>query len=188
MKLRPEEADAPNPDLEIKELTTDNIGKMLEVMYVSRAGLQRRFRHGDRCFAVLDNGKIVSYFWAQFGLKNCDELHLKFNLHPNQAWMYNAITIKTARGHGLYPNIIRYMAKVLLQSGIDESFVDVDPKNRPSIRGLEKAGYTRVVLIHMKKIFSTVNYKLTIFDKDAWRQLSEIIKDFHSIQNIVEDN
>jgi RimJ/RimL family protein N-acetyltransferase len=102
--------------------------------------------------------------------------------------MYNAITIKTARGRGLYPNIIRYMAKTLIHSGIEEAFVDVDPSNIASIHGLEKAGYTRVVLIRMKKVFSTINYKLTVFDKDAWRQLSGIIKDFHSIKNIVDDN
>ncbi len=178
----------PDPDLEIKELTTDDISTMLEVMYVSRAGLQRRFRHGDRCFAVLDSGKIVSYFWAQFGLRDLCELHLKFNLRPNQTWMYNAITVKTARGRGLYPNIIRYMAKTLIHSGIEEAFVDVAPSNIASIHGLEKAGCTRVVLIRMKKIFSTVNYKLTFFDKDAWHRLSEIIKDFHSIQYIVENN
>lgn len=188
VKLNLKSAAAPDPNRDIKELTTADINKMLEVMYVSRAGLQGRFSRGDRCFAVLDNDKIVSYFWAQFGLRDLCELHLKFNLSPNQAWMYNAVTVKIARGRGLYPDLIRHMAKVLLQSGINESFIDVDLRNRSSIRGLEKAGCTRVILIHMKRIFTSVNYKLTIFDKETWQQLSLKVEDFHHLQNVTEDS
>jgi len=180
-------ADVPDPNLDIKEINAVNIDKMLEVMYISRGGLQERFSRGDRCFAVFENGKIISYFWAQFGRKDLCELHLKFDLRPNQAWMYNAITIKTARGRGLCPNVIRHMAKVLLQSGIDEGFVDVDPKNRSSVRSLEKAGCTPVVYIRMNKIFSSINYKFTIFNKRAWQQLSKTIEDFQHIQNILKD-
>ena len=178
----------PDPNLDIKELVAADMDKMLKVMYISRPSLQRRFDRGDRCFAVLDNDKIVSYFWAQFGLKDFHELHLKFSLPSTQTWMYNAITIKTARGHGLYPNLIRYMAKTLLQSGINESFIDVDPKNRSSIHGLEKAGCTRVVLIHRKKVLLKTTYKFTIFDNDTWRQLSQTIENFDSIQHITKDN
>jgi hypothetical protein len=188
VKLDLKSAVAPNPNRDIKELTTADINKMLEVMYVSCAGLQERFSRGDRCFAVLDNDKIVSYFWAQFGLRDVYELRLKFNLPPNQAWMYNAVTVKIARGRGLYPDLIRYMAKALLQSGINESFIDVDSRNRSSIRGLEKAGCTRVILINMKRIFASVSYKLTVFDKETWQQLSLKVEDFHHLQNVTEDS
>jgi ribosomal protein S18 acetylase RimI-like enzyme len=179
-----------DPSLNIKELTAADIDKMLEVMYVSRTGLQKRFSRGERCFAVLDNGKIISFFWAQFCIRNIRELHLQFNLRPNQAWMYNAITVKTARGRGLYPNIIRYMARVLQDSGIDEAFVDVKPNNTASVNGLKKAGYTPVVLINMRKVFSTVKYKLTVFDGSNWGKLSGAIKDFDRmhLQYVTENN
>jgi len=176
-----------DPNLDIRELAVDDISKMLEVMYVSRAGLQERFFRGDRCFAVLDNGKIVSYFWAQFGLKNLRELYLKFNLHPNQVWMYNAITVKAARGRGLYPNIIRYMAKALLKSDIHEALVDIDPGNIASIRGLKKAGFNLIVLIRMKKIFSTINYDVSIFDRVAWKYLSEIVNNFPKRERVIQE-
>lgn len=187
VRLNPQSAADPDPNLDIRELATDDINKMLEVMYVSRAGLQKRFSRGERCFAVLDNGKIVSYFWAQFGLKDFCKLHLEFNLHPNQVWMYNAITVKTARGRGLYPNIIRYMAKALIESGISEAFIDVDPNNISSMRGLEKAGCTPVVLIRMKKVLSSINYKVTVFNKDAWQQLFEIIANLAERECVIQE-
>ena len=160
--------------LVIKELGVNDINKMLEVMYVSRAGLEKRFNRGDHCFAVLDGDRIISYFWAQFGLRDICELHLKFELSSSWTWMYNAITVKAARGQELYPNLIRHMAKALSQSGIEECFIDVDPKNIPSIRGLEKAGCKRVVEIRMRKVFSKIIYNATVFDKNAWQELSKV--------------
>jgi len=171
----------PDPDLTIEELTIADINEMLEVMYVSRVGLEKRFDRGDRCFAVIDKNKLISYFWAQFGLSDICELHLKFELSSSWAWMYNAITVKAARGQELYPNLIRHMAKALSQSGIEECFIDVDPKNIPSIRGIEKSGATSIVLIRMKKIFSAVSYKIRVFDEDAWKKLSGTIENFDKI-------
>ncbi len=172
VKLELPSAEEPDVELEIKEITAVDITRMLEVMYVSPAGLQRRFERGDRCFAVLNNDKITCYFWAQFGVKNLRELHMKFNLGNNQCWMYNAITIKSARGHGLYPNIILYMSRILAQSGINKAFVDFDLSNTASSCGLEKAGCKRVVLVERRKVLFKISYKLTIFDKDTWSQLS----------------
>jgi hypothetical protein len=190
VRLNLQSATPPDLHLNIEELTAANTDKMFEVMYVSRAGLLKRFSRGERCFVVLENGKIISFFWAQFHIRDIDELHLQFNLSPNQAWMYNAITVKAARGRGLYPNIIRYMARTLLNSGIDEAFVDVSPKNTASLNGLRKAGCTPVVVINMKKIFSTIRYKATVFDNTNWEKLSGTIKDFARIQlkYVPEDN
>ena len=183
-------AAAPSPALDIRELSINDIGKMLEIMYVSRAGLQKRFLRGERCFAVMDNDKIMGFFWAQFGLKCLKELRLRFNLAPNQTWMYNAITVKAARGQGLYPNIIRYMAKVLSDSGIEQAFVDVKMSNVASCRGLEKAGFTRVAIINMRKVLSSVKYRLAVLDNKAWQGLSDTIEDIGQIrlQYVSEQN
>ncbi len=181
VRLNLQSAADPDPNLDTRELTANDIDKMLEVMYVGRTGLEERLARGDRCFAVFNKNKIVSYFWAQFGVKDFCELHLKFNLHANQVWMYNAITVKTARGRDMYPNIIRYMANVLNQSGIDETFIDVDPTNTPSLRGLEKAGCQRVALIEMRKILSKIKYKTIISDNEAWGRLSKDNPQLHCL-------
>lgn len=170
-----EEAAEPDPDINFAELTKNDARKILRVMYISPKSLAKRFADGDRCFGVIERGVLVSYFWAEFQHKDLHELHLEFKLPAHQAWMYNAITITKARGRSLYPDVIRFMAKSLGQSGFKEAYVDVDPANIPSVRGLEKAGYTRIVMINMKKIFSKITYSFQVYNETAWKQLSKCI-------------
>jgi len=186
MKLLPEKAEKPDPTLEIKELVLSDIDQMLAVMYLSRANICRRFGRGERCFAVIDDGGIATYFWAQFGARYIDGLRLTFNLKSNQAWFYNAITVKRARGKGYYPNIIRYMNQTLASDGFDEFFIDVEEKNLASIRGMKKAGFKEIVKIQMKKLLSKAKYETSVFDKKGWEQLSEMICNFPNKQDVAE--
>ena len=171
---------------EVKELTSSEIDEMLEVMYLSRADINDRFNRGQRCFAIWDGGKIVSFFWVQFGIRRLLELHWEFNLKPNQAWMYNAITVKTARGRGCYPNIIRHIANVLRAEGFDEFFIDIEERNKASIRSTEKAGCRQIVKVKMKKLLRKAEYRITIFDKEAWQRLSGTINNFSERKYIKE--
>ncbi len=182
-----QDAAEPDQNIQLLELTQDDIDKMLEIMYVSRAGLQQRFSRGDRCFAVLDKSKILSYFWVRLGERHVPELHWKFNLQAHQAWLYNAVTAKQARGRGLYPSVIRHMAKVMVAEGINELFVDVEQRNCPSIRGVEKAGCKKIAKVKIKKIFSKRKYYLHIFDEEAWQRLSETISDYPQKQCVMEE-
>jgi len=106
------------------------------------------------------------------------EIFCKFNLKPKQAWFYNAITAKSSRGKGYYPNIIRFMAKALEKEGLAEFFIDLDLNNIASRHGLEKAGCKRVVLIQMKKKFTNINYELVVSNMDDWQELYGIVEHF----------
>lgn len=160
------------------ELTPDDIDRMLEVMYATRQGLQDRFARGERCFGAVESGRIVSFFWSQVGLKDFYELHLRFRLGCNQAWLYNAITVRAARGRGLYPAITRHIIATLGRAGITDYYVDLRPRNLASARGLAKAGFTRFVLIRMRKLFSCVRYEAKVFDQDRWERFSALIEGF----------
>jgi RimJ/RimL family protein N-acetyltransferase len=65
-----------------------------------------------------------------------------------------------------------------MAEGFNELFIDVEERNGASIRGMEKAGYKRVVKVEIKRLLSKVRYKITVFNKKAWEQLSEIINNF----------
>ena len=186
-KLTCQTAAKPDQNIKIVELTKDDIDRMQEVMYVSRAGLQGRFSRGDRCFSVIEKGDILSFFWSRSVERCLPELHLKFSLKPYQMWMYNAVTVKRARGRGLYPNVICHMAAVLGQEGIDELFVDVEQSNRASLRGIERVGCKRIVRIRMRKFASIRKYHLQIHDKVDWQQLAKTIDDFSNIKWCFEE-
>lgn len=186
MKMPTEETSEIDPSIELKELTLSDLDQMLKVMYLSRADLYERFDCGERCFAVMDDGKIASYFWAQFDVRHLGELFLNFNLKPNQVWFCNAITVKSARGRGYYPNIIRYMAKTLKAEGFDEIFIDAEQRNQSSIRGIKKAGGIPVVKVKMKKMLSRIEYTITVFDRSTWLGLENAIVNLRSTQKIKE--
>ena len=64
-------------------------------------------------------------------------------------------------------------------------FLDVEQRNRASISGIEKSGCKRLVKVRMSKLLSKVSYEVTVYDKNEWRQLSEVIENFYLIRNIV---
>jgi RimJ/RimL family protein N-acetyltransferase len=186
MKLLVGDAECHNPGIVMKELKECDINQMLDVMYVSSFGLRERFNQGDRCFVVLDNQKIVSYFWAKFNVRQMSDIFLEFKLCSKQTWFYNAVTVGGYRGRGYYPNLINYMVKVLKEEGVNEFFIDVDENNVSSIRGMQKAGYKPIVKIVMKKLLSRKKYKFFIQDRNKWNELSEMLK-FPDEQNLSEE-
>lgn len=185
VKLTPATLSKLNTTFEMKELTRLDIDQMLTVMYLSRKDLNNRFDHGERCFIVMNDGRIASYFWAQFGVKDLVELHLKIHLKSNQVWFYNAVTVKIMRGKRCYPSIIQHMAKMLEAEGFNEFFIDVEARNIASIHGVKNAGCTPVVNMQMEKLLSKARYKIRIFDKNAWLSLFESIEDIHGTSSIV---
>ena len=176
LRLSPGSAVSDAPGEEVTEITRDHLNQMLEVMYVSRRGLLKRFDQRERCFGVLDQGRILSYFWSQVGTKDLCELRLRFNLRPNQAWMYNGVTCKEARGRGLYPRVTRHIMATLGQVGIDEYYIDVDPRNEASIRGLNKVGFRRIALIQMRKALWRIRYSVRVYDQEEWPRVADLIE------------
>lgn len=188
MKLDSEAITEPNAGLVLKELTYSDIDRMLKVMYLSRDGLEKRFESGRRCFAVLDGDQIATYFWAQFGNRKLDDMTFEFAVGPRQVWFYNAVTVKSARGRGHYPNIIRYMAQTLKAEGFDEFFIDAEQRNRASIRGMEKSGCKNVARISMKKLLWKVKYDVKVFDESCWHGLLKGVRDLGPLQIVSEQS
>jgi len=173
-------------DLNFKDLSRSNIKEMVEVMYLSEYDINKRFNNSDRCFAIIDKNKIATYVWGQFKIHWMEELLLKFKLTSNQVWLYNGVTIKSARGKGYYKNILVYIGKVLRTENFTEIYGYAEERNIPSIRGLEKASYIKVVMIHMKKIFSKIEYKVNVFDEESWHNLKKTIANFENNKWIIE--
>ena len=165
----------PDPSLRITELHSADSSRIRDLVYKPRKELEARFERGERCFVASDGPRVVSHFWAQFGIKDFRELRVTVELSRHQTWMYDAITVKSARGRSLYPNIIRYMAKALLAEGVTEAFIDSDPRNQASIRALEKAGCTAVAMLRMRKVPSSLLHEAVVYDRDAWDALRNTV-------------
>ena len=184
VKLGPNADLGPKVTLEAKELKLADIDQMFEVMYLSRTEIKNNFDEGSRCFTILDNGKIASYCWALFDLRQLTEVHWDFKLRPNQTWLSNAVTVKNARGKGYYPSLFRYIAQTLKTEKFDEFFGNAEEKNIASLKGLGKAGCRQVVKVEMKKVLSKIGYKIKVFDEKAWNDLLQKSPAPHKIWSI----
>ena len=68
-------------------------------------------------------------------------VHLMKNIsHYNSPVIGDCFTKKTKRGLSIYPYMLQQTATSLLKNN-EEVFVLVSPKNLPSIKGIEKAGF-----------------------------------------------
>ena len=59
----------------------------------------------------------------------------------------DCFTNKQYRGQSIYPLVINSIAKETLESGVNELFIIVDQNNISSIKGIEKAGFEKLVSI-----------------------------------------
>ncbi|MGB3182795.1 MAG: hypothetical protein WBB45_15500 [Cyclobacteriaceae bacterium] len=60
-------------------------------------------------------------------------------------------TDDACRGKGIYPYMLTYIYKELLQSN-KEVYILVSPENAPSIRGIEKAGFRKVCRVRTTRL------------------------------------
>lgn len=64
----------------------------------------------------------------------------------------NCFTHNDYRGHGIYPAMLNLITnKLLVEEHVPEVFVIVDVHNTPSIKGIEKAGFTLYATVKTKR-------------------------------------
>lgn len=73
-------------------------------------------------------------------------------LGEKEAEIKFCLTMPAFRGRGIYPHIIGLILDHLHSTGIERVFMCVHSENVPSIRGIEKAGFTRAGEIRLRKI------------------------------------
>lgn len=157
------------PNFLIKEITLDTLQTAIsQVRNLSDFKLQqfvnRMNQKGDRCFGFFnEKGICVHYSWVRIkGVMHIHEVNYKFNLEKENAfWIFDCRTHESARGKGLYPEMINYLANEFPQdNGIHGTpFIDVVSDNTPSIRGIEKAGFIKKYVL-VKLPFLTLKRKV----------------------------
>ncbi|MDI1316117.1 hypothetical protein [Flavobacterium sp.] len=60
-------------------------------------------------------------------------------------------TAEAFKGKSIYPYVINHIANSELKEGINEVFINVNPDNFASIRGIEKAGFKKYVHLKAKR-------------------------------------
>lgn len=111
----------------------------------------RRYRHGMRCFGIIEGEELVAWFWALHGVpRYMDELAWQLPLTPSQVWLRDAFVVPKRRGRRL---LVAMMGQGMsVESTPMEYFSDVSVSNRPSLRAHDAMGFSRYATVRCLRI------------------------------------
>jgi len=99
-------------------------------------------------FIYKDNGQIGHISWVYYR----GDPNRIINLHIDEGEIKYSLTFPQFRGKGIYPATLIKIQRYLQENGYKRVFICVKVENLPSIRGIEKAGFSFVTKINLIKI------------------------------------
>lgn len=100
---------------------------------------------GKTCYFIKDSDRIIhkSYLFAKvFLLKSINKIGPVIG---------DCVTVKSHRGQSIYPFVINGIAKEIIENENKPVFIIVDRENLSSIKGIEKAGFSKLAAIVAKR-------------------------------------
>jgi ribosomal protein S18 acetylase RimI-like enzyme len=116
----------------------------------------RRLRDDTGCFLVADAGRIVHATWATTEAAWTRELRRYIAPPEGDAYVYESYTTAGARGRGLYPLALRFIAAELAARGTRDVWVAVENRNLASLRAVSKASFEAVAEIAYRRLLGRV--------------------------------
>jgi RimJ/RimL family protein N-acetyltransferase len=104
--------------------------------------VEARFREGDLFFGWMQGPTVVSFGWVTLSDRQIGRSIVP--AAPGWAFLYNFYTNPDFRGQGLYPQLLTAIVKSLTKIHRHVVIIDVNSRNKASLRGIEKAGFIPV--------------------------------------------
>jgi ribosomal protein S18 acetylase RimI-like enzyme len=122
------------------EITTA-LGRPREPVH---ALLARLFAHGDRCFVVRSDERIVAVSWVGRGRTSVRYLLCDLLLSSEDAYVYDVFVAPEVRGRGLATRLYAHVATVMADSACSRAVMLVRVHNGANLRAAARAGYRRL--------------------------------------------
>jgi hypothetical protein len=101
--------------------------------------IEARLISGSRLFALRDGNRFVSFAWvSRLTAFRSDEIRRELKSDTPLIWIWDCVTPSDLRGRGYYPELICHLAARL---GQRDAVIFVRTDNKPSVRGIVKAGF-----------------------------------------------
>jgi peptidoglycan/xylan/chitin deacetylase (PgdA/CDA1 family) len=111
---------------------------------------ESRIHQEKQCFAVKLRDQIVSYIWADRGPSvYIEEAESTIDIGPAALYLFDAFTVPEWRGRNLFPYLL---SRVCTAYPDTRMVVAALSGNRPSLRGIAKAGFRTVNEHYLLKI------------------------------------
>ncbi len=137
----------PDPQFECRFLTPADVARFaedsaneLEPEFVHRAEVGR-----DRCFAVLDGGRLAAYGWYALGsIEPEHNFGVGMSYPDDVAYMYKGLTLPDYRGRRLHGIGMALALRELAASGVARLISTVEWTNWGSLQSCQRLGYRRL--------------------------------------------
>ena len=114
---------------------------------------------GKTCYFIEESSKVIhkSYLFSK--------VFLLKSINKRGPVIGNCSTLKSHRGLSIYPYVINKIAKDVLENNNKPVYIIVDKNNLSSIRGIEKAGFSKLASIVAKRwLWFYRNKQITYFN------------------------
>ncbi len=118
------------------------------------AEIERRLAAGGRAHVVRAEGSVVAYGWVSFTDEQIAELEGPIRVGPGEAYIWDCATLPAWRGRGLYPALLRAVARELAAEGLGWVWIAAKADNAGSLRGFVKAGFRRIAHVRYVRLWS----------------------------------
>jgi len=133
------------------------------------AEILKRFESGRRCYVARvdddpsrnigeiqrnERGRLVAYSWVSFDEEFIGELNLRLRLLPDEAYIWNCVTLPAFRQKYLYTALLGYIVEELRKEQLSRVWIGADLDNVPSQRGIARAGFTHVADLVVARVLT----------------------------------
>ena len=114
----------------------------------------QRFTGRRRCYVAWDGDRVVAYGWVSQGSECVGELERAFHMAPDEAYIWDCVTLPEYRGRGLYSALLAYMLAELRDLGVRRTWIGASLDNQASIRGFMKAGFQPAIKLIYRRLLA----------------------------------
>src|SRR5688572_24374992 len=116
--------------------------------------LLTRFETGRRCYTAWVGDELASYGCVSFDEEHIGELNLRIKLLPGEAYIWDCATIPAFRRNHLYSALLSYIVAELRTESLCRAWIGADMDNKPSQRGIARAGFHHVADLVMARVLT----------------------------------
>jgi ribosomal protein S18 acetylase RimI-like enzyme len=136
-------------DFIIKECNTDDLDKFGELKDLFLSDMQ----NGHILVAAFLDNQWMGYNWISLKPKEVEEVE-RF-IHFNGAYLYRGYVKKEFRQRGVFKDLLYFTLNLIKNKyNKNEAYGITETANIPTIKALEKNGYSKVGIIKYSRIFS----------------------------------
>ena len=140
-------------EVEFSEFASSDMDSLTAAMNLSNPEpVRQRLQAHRRCFLLKAGGQIAAYGWVTHGRESVGELEREFNLHDDEAYIWDCGTVPAWRGQRCYSALLSQIIHLLHREGVPYIWIGASRLNKPSVQGIANAGFHHILDLTYQRI------------------------------------